>query len=222
MNHLLDRRAVLAEHARLGIKPISGGDQTNGEPAGPGNTEGQPGATGTTGATGTSNSGTGTFTQEDVNRLVGAAREEGRNAERDKVKKDQEEAERKRKQEEETKAGNYQKVIDDLTKDRDDYKAKLEAAEAQLTKWNERANKEIDEKVGEIKKKNPALAELDPGGDDTFKRYDWLGKALKVVGELKDDKGGGNPPNPPVGNGGAPTPDKTYEEYKRYRGIRVR
>jgi DNA repair exonuclease SbcCD ATPase subunit len=214
MTLLHDRRAILAEYAKLGIKPISGGEAKEGEtkPATEEKIEPKTEPKGETGG----------LSQEEINRLVGAAREEGRKAERDRLEAERQEAERRKKQEDEAKAGNFQKVIDDLTVERDDLKAELETAQAELAKWREKAGKEIDEKVAEIKKVNPALAELDPGGDDIFKRSDWLGKAMKVVGDLtKDGKSTGNGPNPKVGSG-VPSADETYKQMAAARGIRVR
>ena len=158
--------------------------------------------------------------QDEINRMVGRAREDGRKAERDKAEADAAAAETARKQKAEADRGNFQQVIDALTAERDGLRQQLEAATAEVGGWRERQGKEIDARVAEIRKRNPALADLDPGGDDLMRRAEWVGKAEKVVGTLGDGRAG-NGANPAPGSG-MPSADETYRQMAAARGVPVR
>jgi multidrug efflux pump subunit AcrA (membrane-fusion protein) len=114
-----------------------------------------------------------------------------------------------------TKAGEFESVKATIEKDRDDWKARAEAAEARVAAIEERDGK----KAEDLAKALPAaLKPLYPATLPLDDRLAWLEKAVATADGATPAAGNARSPQP-AGAGKPPTVESVREEMRRHRGL---
>ncbi|MBS0478647.1 MAG: hypothetical protein JSR79_05035 [Proteobacteria bacterium] len=163
-----------------------------------------------------------TFTAEqqaEINRLLGVARSEGRDAERTRAQEAADADKARTEREEAAKRGEHEKVISGLEQKLAGAEDQLKAATDELKAWRDLAAGELEAGITSLKKKNPKIAALDPGGDDLFVRRSWLAKAIDAAEDTAPAEGNGA--NPPNTGPAAVKVDDIYKQLAAARGVRV-